>query len=110
MDKLERFLTRAEALLARLETVLPPATPDVDWSSAVAFRWRKRQGRGYLQPVQAISSISLDDLRNIDRQKALIEQNTRQFVNRLPVDAVAPLEQVAEPAVPGPGGADDREA
>ena len=88
MDKLERFLTRAEALLARLETVLPPATPDVDWSSAVAFRWRKRQGRGYLQPVQAISSISLDDLRNIDRQKALIEQNTRQFVNRLPANNV----------------------
>ena len=88
MDKLERFLTRAEALLARLEAVLPPAAPDVDWSSAVAFRWRKRQGRGYLQPVKAVSSISLDDLRNIDRQKALIEQNTRQFVNRLPANNV----------------------
>lgn len=76
MDKLEQFLTRAEALLGRLEAVLPPATPDVDWSAAVAFRWRKRQGRGYLQPVPAISDITLDDLQNIDRQKGLIERNT----------------------------------
>jgi len=88
MDKLERFLSRAEAVLTRLEAMLPPAAPDVDWSSAVAFRWRKRQGRGYLQPVKAVSSISLDDLRNIDRQKALIEQNTRQFVNQLPANNV----------------------
>jgi predicted AAA+ superfamily ATPase len=88
MDKLDRFLTRAEAVLTRLETMLPPAMPDVDWSSAVAFRWRKRQGRGYLQPIKAVSAISLDDLQNIDRQKALIEQNTHQFVNQLPANNV----------------------
>jgi predicted AAA+ superfamily ATPase len=88
MDKLDRFLTRAEAVLTRLEAMLPPAMPDVDWSSAVAFRWRKRQGRGYLQPIKAVSAISLDDLQNIDRQKALIEQNTHQFVNQLPANNV----------------------
>ena len=75
-------------MLTRLETMLPPAMPDVDWSSAVAFRWRKRQGRGYLQPIKAVSAISLDDLQNIDRQKALIEQNTHQFVNQLPANNV----------------------
>jgi uncharacterized protein len=88
MDKLEQFLTRAEALLARLEGILPPSSPDVDWSAAVAFRWRKRQGRGFLQPVPAISAIALDDLKNIDRQKALIEQNTRQFVRSQPANNV----------------------
>jgi predicted AAA+ superfamily ATPase len=88
MDKLEQFLTRAEALLGRLEAMLPPAAPDVDWSAAVAFRWRKRQGRGYLQPVPVVSPITLADLRNIDRQKALIEQNTRQFVNERPANNV----------------------
>jgi predicted AAA+ superfamily ATPase len=88
MDKLEQFLTRAEALLGRLEGILPPAAPDVDWSAAVAFRWRKRQGRGYLQPVPAVSAITLADLQNIDRQKDLIEQNTRQFVNRRPANNV----------------------
>ena len=88
MDKLEQFLTRAEALLGRLEAVLPPAAPDVDWNSAVAFRWRKRQGRGYLQPVPAVSLISLDDLQNIDRQKELIDRNTRQFVQKMPANNV----------------------
>lgn len=88
MDKLEQFLTRAEALLGRLEAVLPPAAPDIDWNAAVAFRWRKRQGRGYLQPVPAISTITLDDLQNIERQKSLIEQNTRQFVRSQPANNV----------------------
>ena len=88
MDKLEQFLTRAETLLGRLEAVLPPAAPEVDWNAAVAFRWRKRQGRGFLQPVSAVSSISFDDLQNIDRQKALIEQNTRQFVRQQPANNV----------------------
>ncbi|NIE68620.1 ATP-binding protein [Burkholderia sp. Ax-1719] len=88
MDKLEQFLTRAEALLGRLEAVLPPAAPDVDWNSAVAFRWRTRQGRGYLQPVPGVSLISLDDLQNIDRQKNLIDRNTRQFVQKKPANNV----------------------
>ncbi len=88
MDKLEQFLTRAEALLARVEAVLPPAAPAPDWHASVAFRWRKRQSRGFLQPVTAISSISLDDLCNVDRQKALIEQNTRQFVQKRPANNV----------------------
>src|SRR5262249_26328912 len=71
----------------RLEGMLPPAAPDIDWS-ALAYRWRKRQGRGYLQPVTQVSPITLNDLRNIDRQKALIEQNTRQFVGRQPANNV----------------------
>jgi uncharacterized protein len=88
MDKLEQFLTRAEHLLGRLETLLPPAAPEIAWESAVAFRWRTRQGRGYLQPVPNISLIGLDDLQNIERQKQLIEQNTRQFVKSQPANNV----------------------
>jgi uncharacterized protein len=88
MDRLEQFLARAEQLLARVESLLPPAAPEVAWDSAVAFRWRTRQGRGYLQAVPNTSSIALDDLQNIDRQKSLIEQNTRQFVNRQPANNV----------------------
>jgi predicted AAA+ superfamily ATPase len=88
MDKLDQFLTRAEALLERLEAVLPPAAPTTDWNASIAFRWRKRQGRGVLQPVAHPSTIQLSDLQNIDRQKALIEQNTQQFVRRLPANNV----------------------
>ena len=42
---LERLLRLAEAALARLYAALPPAPPPTDWN-AVAFRWRKRDGRG----------------------------------------------------------------
>ncbi|WP_087686366.1 ATP-binding protein [Pandoraea sp. PE-S2R-1] len=88
MDKLEQFLTRAEGVLARLEAMLPPATPETDWNAAVAFRWRKKQGRGFLQPVAHVSEITLGDLQNIERQKGLIEQNTRQFVRGEPANNV----------------------
>ncbi|MGC7404951.1 ATP-binding protein [Pandoraea pneumonica] len=88
MDKLEQFLTRAEGVLARLEAMLPPAVPEIDWRAAVAFRWRKKQGRGYLQPVAHVSEITLGDLQNIERQKGLIEQNTRQFVRGEPANNV----------------------
>ncbi len=88
MQALEQFLTRAEALLGRLEAMLPPTLPDVAWEQAIAFRWRKRQGRGYLQAVSAVSTITLDDLQNIDRQKASIDGNTRQFVEGRPANNV----------------------
>lgn len=88
MDKLEQFLTRAEGVLARLEVMLPPAAPEIDWRAAVAFRWRKKQGRGFLQPVAHVSTITLGDLQNIERQKGLIEQNTRQFVRGEPANNV----------------------
>ncbi|VVE35084.1 AAA family ATPase [Pandoraea pneumonica] len=88
MDKLEQFLTRAEGVLARLEAMLPPAVPEIDWRAAVAFRWRKKQGRGFLQPVAHVSEITLGDLQNIERQKGLIEQNTRQFVRGEPANNV----------------------
>ncbi len=88
MDKLEQFLTRADALLSRLEILLPPSASPVEWDGAVAFRWRIRQGRGMLQAVKQLAPIALDDLQNIDRQKGLIEQNTRQFVQGKPANNV----------------------
>ncbi|KRB90465.1 ATP-binding protein [Noviherbaspirillum sp. Root189] len=91
MTQLDQFLTRAEALLARLEAVLPPASFTPDWSAATAFRWRKRGGKdgsGYLQPVAHIAPIALSDLHNIEQQKSQIEQNTRQFVEGRPANNV----------------------
>lgn len=88
MKELENLLIRAEALLARLEPMLPAAPAAVDWT-ATAFRWRvSRDGRGRLQPVAQAAQIRLDDLRNIATQKAQIEQNTLQFVNRKPANNV----------------------
>ncbi len=78
--QLERLLARAEAVLARFEASLPPVSPLPDWAAAVAFRWRKTQGRGWLQPVLQPHPIRLADLENVDDQKARITLNTQQFV------------------------------
>jgi predicted AAA+ superfamily ATPase len=91
MTPLEQFLLRAEALLVRVEAVLPPASPrEPDWKRSFAFRWRKRggAGTGYLQPVAHASTITLNDLHNIGNQKGQIEQNTRQFVQHRPANNV----------------------
>lgn len=89
MKELEQFLIRAEALLARIEPLLPAAPADVDWNAATAFRWRvSRDGRGRLQAVGNAGRIRLDDLRNISVQKEQIEQNTRQFVTGKPANNV----------------------
>ena len=88
MTQLEHFLNRAEQVLARLEALLPAATPVPDWALATAFRWRKRGGAGYLQVVRHPATIRLEDLQNIVRQKDLITQNTRQFVLGLPANNV----------------------
>ncbi len=85
---IDSFLTRAEKLLDRLEAILPPMVSEVDWNAAVAFRWRRRQGRGYLQPVSHVAAITFADLQHVERQKQLIEQNTRQFVEGLPANNV----------------------
>jgi uncharacterized protein len=87
-DDLKPLLARAESLLARVEALFPPVEPDPDWSSITAARWRKRNGRGYLQPVHHPHAIALDDLVAIDAQKEAIDRNTRQFVTGLPANNV----------------------
>lgn len=91
MTQLDQFLVRAEALLSRLEALLPMPHAAPDWNAATAFRWRKaggREGRGSLQPVVHRSPIQLTDLHNIEAQKQQIEQNTQQFVEGKPANNV----------------------
>ncbi len=88
MNDYSKLLARAESLVGRLEHMLPSPPENTDLSSAIAFRWRKRHGRGALEPVTQVHRIDLRDLRGIDEQKALVECNTRQFVERLPANNV----------------------
>ncbi|QEI09522.1 ATP-binding protein [Pigmentiphaga aceris] len=82
-----RLVGRAERVLAQLEAWLPPAPPPIDWT-AHAFRWRRRGNQGWLEPVQHIARIELDDLQHIDRQKEIIDRNTRQFLAGRPANNV----------------------
>ncbi|MBB3213744.1 hypothetical protein FHW67_003045 [Herbaspirillum sp. Sphag1AN] len=90
MTQLDQFLQRAEALLARIEAMLPPAAASTGWDKGIAFRWRGRLGNapGYLQSVGHIAPIALSDLHNIAPQKELIDQNTCQFVEGRPANNV----------------------
>jgi predicted AAA+ superfamily ATPase len=87
MNELKSLIERAESLLARLEAIVPQATPAPDWKAS-AFRWRKRAGAGFLQPVLQPHRIGLEDLCDIDEQKKTVERNTRQFVEGRPANNI----------------------
>ena len=86
--ELSDLIARAEGVLARVESLLPPPAPDPDWPKVTAARWRKRSGRGYLQAIAHPHAIRLDELVAVDRQKETIDLNTRQFVAGLPANNV----------------------
>lgn len=80
-DPLSHLIARAEALLSRLEAVLPHPLSAPDWSAAIAFRYRKRGGSGWIEPVRHVATIRLDALVEVEPQKERLLRNTRQFVD-----------------------------
>ncbi len=81
---LEKFLSRAERLLDRLEQLLPPPVSAPDWEAAPAFRWLSSR-RGFLA-VPHPHPIRLEDLRGVDEAKQQLARNTRQFLRGLPAN------------------------
>ena len=79
-DPLLHLMTRAEALLARLESVLPHPLKPPDWAAAIAFRYRKRGGSGWIEPVRHVAPIRLASLVEVEPQKERLLRNTEQFV------------------------------
>lgn len=84
---LTTLIERAERVLAQMEAWLPPAPPAIDWD-ARAYRWRKRGARGWLDAVQHVAHVSVDDLHHIERQKGVIDRNTRHFIEGKPANNV----------------------
>jgi uncharacterized protein len=85
------LLNRLDALLTRVEAWIPGASGVMqpDWSASWAFRYRKRaNGVARLEPVQNVSTIRLEDVREVDAQKERILHNTERFVNGLPANNV----------------------
>ena len=80
-EQLSRVLTRWEALL-------PTALAVPDWAQYRAFRWRRFAKSGGLQPVRHPHRLRLADLQRIDRQKAALDLNTRQFLAGRPCNHV----------------------
>ncbi len=85
---LNELIAKADALLSRLEAVLPaPATP-VDWAASNAFRYRKKAGVGRIEPVRHTATIRLVDLKEVEPQKQRLLRNTEQFVSGRPANNV----------------------
>lgn len=88
MSELDRLLRRAERVLELIESTIPRSPAPPDWRTAVAYRWRRRPGGGFLQPVLHPHRIRVADLQGIDEQIGLVEQNTRQFIQGLTANNV----------------------
>lgn len=80
MTDFASLLQAAERLIGRLEALVPAGTVEPDWDGAVAFRWRRHNGRAGLQAVMRPHQVRLKDLCDINDQKARVDQNTRQFL------------------------------
>jgi predicted AAA+ superfamily ATPase len=84
-DELKSQLKR---VLAAVEQLLPPVVEAIDWQHNWAASWRRQSLAGFLHPVEALDPIQLDELLGIERQKRLLEENTRQFVQGFPANNV----------------------
>lgn len=71
-------------VLSSLQLLLPKPAGPIDWSSCQAANWRRHSFAGYLEPVENIEQVSLDDLLGIEDQKRAVEENTRQFLAGYP--------------------------
>ena len=85
-NRVSEFLTRVEQVLDRLQPWLPEPAAAIDWSSCLAARWQRDGRQAALRPLQVRLELRLADLLGVDRQRALLEANTRQFVDGLPAN------------------------
>jgi len=84
--RLNDFLDQAQALLVRLEPLLPTPAQPVDWENALAARWQREGRYGTLIPLQVSLDMRLSDLIGVDGQREQLARNTRQFVAGLPAN------------------------
>jgi predicted AAA+ superfamily ATPase len=84
----EKWIARIDAILDRIDARLAPAPAAVVWEAypTIAYRWRG--GQSALKPIHYPTQIALSDLYFVERQKNLLEQNTRQFIQKKPANNV----------------------
>jgi len=81
------LIHRLDRLLRLLEEHLPPLSQPVDWL-CTAYRWRYRHGKPRLEGIAKPSTVSLDDLLGIDRQKSAVSRNTELFLAGKPANNI----------------------
>ncbi|WP_321367869.1 ATP-binding protein [uncultured Desulfuromusa sp.] len=84
----ENLKAQLQRVLASVEQLLPKVVDTIDWSQSWAANWRRYSFAGYLEAINDLDPVTLDDLLGIDKQKQILEDNTRQFVRGFPANNV----------------------
>lgn len=88
MNLKPEVVEQLERVLSSVEQLLPKAIEPIDWKETAASNWRRHSFAGYLEAIEDIDETDLDDLVGIDRQKKVLEKNTRQFLKGYPANNV----------------------
>ena len=80
------LVSQLKRVLAAAEVLLPKPLPDIDWSVCHAANWKRHSFAGFLEPIEKVEGIGLEDLLGIEKQKRAIEENTKQFLAGLPAN------------------------
>ena len=87
-NQADQLISILQSLQQRVDAYLPMPPTAPDFAKQLAFRWRKKNGHGFLQPVAHPHNIRFTDLLDCETQRERIEANTRQFVQGKPANNV----------------------
>jgi hypothetical protein len=79
-------VAQIERVLSSVEMLLPKAVKAIDWSTCHAANWRRHSFSGYLEPVKVTDTTTMDELLGVDKQKEIMDSNTRQFIAGFPAN------------------------
>ncbi len=88
MSDIEPLLNRLDALLDRIEGIIPAPPQGIDAFDGGAYHWQFGEQQTVFHKIKQASPIRLTDLHCIDHQKQQLVQNTRQFLAKLPANHV----------------------
>lgn len=73
-------------LIRQLSDLLPKPPKAICWDRQLAAIWRSHSIGGQLVAYDKVDDIALEDLLCVDHQKAALDLNTRQFLQKLPAN------------------------
>lgn len=82
----QQFMQRVLSMIDRVEQAAAHLPAPIDWQQTHAARWMAQGNGGWLRPLLTASEAHLQDLVGVDRQKSLLQANTRQFVQGFPAN------------------------
>lgn len=87
--KTPEWAERLLALAERLDPLLPPAYPPIDWAQTHVAHWHAFSPQhGGLEALDQPTPQSFDDLLAMDRQKSALRANTEHFLKGWPSNHV----------------------